>query len=500
MGNPSQRKVEANRENAAKSTGPRSAEGKARSRRNGLKHGLAAEILVRDEDRAGYEATLARWEHEAGPDNVVEEHLIKRAAVGSVILDRLDEAREDSREDSAREAARLWEEKQRHRARRRAQDLAKDPGNIVSDLEATAPGCEWLIRQWRSLDDGLAVGNPWDQRTLGRAQMLLGYPEGIPSIDADPIVRSLWLLAGASSPRAITPLPRLDAEAGYPTDPVAARQMLRAFIADQLERLDTLRDEAWEQADGPSREAAIRQALAADVSRKGQLHHRYARDADRSASSAIRLFLNLRDRRRKEHLAIAREGGRIDIPRVAVGGGWWREVDSAPAPPGYCRVGSKAAVATVGAACSPADLIDGVEHPEHSSEPGPIPIAGIPNPAVEPSRPAPSPPGTGVSPEPTSTPSPIEPAPTDPPADTATSTPDSPQRSEPNSAPPVRALSDRNVNSDLDLKANDPGRASGAPGRTRPLPGPDSTPRTPPDWAPGRPPSDDHRVSPDRRP
>jgi hypothetical protein len=461
MGKPSERKLEANRANASRSTGPRTAEGKARSRRNGLRHGLAAEVLVRDEDRLGYEKTLARWEREAGPDNVVEEHLIRRAAVGSVICDRLDEAREDCRVDSAREADRRWEEKQKHRARRRAQDLAKDPGNIVGDLEATASGCEWLIRQWNSLDDGLSIGKPWDQRTLCRAQMLLGYPEGLPQIDADPIVRALWLLAGAASPRTITALPRLDTEAKFPTDPIAARRGLRAFIADQVDRLETLRDEAWEQVDGPSRDAAIRQALAADVSKEGQLRHRYARDADRSAGSAIRLFPNLRDRHRKEQLAIAREGGRIDIPRVAVGGGWWREVDSDPAPPGFCRVGSKASEATISAGCSETSTVEGVSPPDSSAIPGMI--------------------------QPT-------------PLDSDAIAPHTPRRSEPNSPASASDVLGRNICPGLELKENQPGRSFSAPGRTQPFPNPESTPRTPFDRAAERSPSGDHRGTKDRRP
>ena len=41
----SERKVKANRENAKKSTGPRTARGKAFSRRNAVKHGLCAKDL-----------------------------------------------------------------------------------------------------------------------------------------------------------------------------------------------------------------------------------------------------------------------------------------------------------------------------------------------------------------------------------------------------------------------------------------------------------------------
>ncbi|RUL86966.1 hypothetical protein TsocGM_15115, partial [Tautonia sociabilis] len=62
----SQKRIEANRRNAQQSTGPRTDEGKARSRANGLRHGMAAEVLVPEEDRTAYEQILERWRREAG--------------------------------------------------------------------------------------------------------------------------------------------------------------------------------------------------------------------------------------------------------------------------------------------------------------------------------------------------------------------------------------------------------------------------------------------------
>src|SRR5260370_30377070 len=58
----SEKQLEANRQNARKSTGPRSAEGKFRASRNAVKHGLTAEsVVLPNEDPAEYESRLQEW-------------------------------------------------------------------------------------------------------------------------------------------------------------------------------------------------------------------------------------------------------------------------------------------------------------------------------------------------------------------------------------------------------------------------------------------------------
>jgi hypothetical protein len=75
------RQIEANRNNALKSTGPRTLNGKQRSRRNALTHGFTAEIIIEplehpEEYRAFEDAIVAEYL----PHTPVEQELVHRLA------------------------------------------------------------------------------------------------------------------------------------------------------------------------------------------------------------------------------------------------------------------------------------------------------------------------------------------------------------------------------------------------------------------------------------
>lgn len=73
------RRIEANRRNAEKSTGPRSPAGKARSRFNALRHGLRAEQgLLPGEDRDEFEQLRHAMFDRLAPDGALEDELVDR--------------------------------------------------------------------------------------------------------------------------------------------------------------------------------------------------------------------------------------------------------------------------------------------------------------------------------------------------------------------------------------------------------------------------------------
>ena len=87
-GNSSQ--ISANRNNAKKSTGPKTPEGRAAARLNGLKYGLYAETLILPgEDPAEFDALLDRLDAEHQPATPTEVILVRQMAMASWRLVRL---------------------------------------------------------------------------------------------------------------------------------------------------------------------------------------------------------------------------------------------------------------------------------------------------------------------------------------------------------------------------------------------------------------------------
>ena len=86
----SEAQIAANRRNAQRSTGPKSAEGKARVALNGLKHGLCSQrVLLPDEDPAEFEALVADLAARWRPADAAEMALVRDYAAAMWRLDRI---------------------------------------------------------------------------------------------------------------------------------------------------------------------------------------------------------------------------------------------------------------------------------------------------------------------------------------------------------------------------------------------------------------------------
>ena len=86
----SDKQITANRDNATKSTGPRTEAGKQVSRRNAFKHGLTAKtIVVADEDAEKFVALRAQLEHDYQPQTALERILTELIAADMLRLLRI---------------------------------------------------------------------------------------------------------------------------------------------------------------------------------------------------------------------------------------------------------------------------------------------------------------------------------------------------------------------------------------------------------------------------
>jgi hypothetical protein len=85
-------RAEASRRNGAKSRGPKTAEGKARSAQNALKHGLRAQkhVVLPDEDALEFAELQAALLEELAPEGALQTVLARRVAVAAWRLTRAD--------------------------------------------------------------------------------------------------------------------------------------------------------------------------------------------------------------------------------------------------------------------------------------------------------------------------------------------------------------------------------------------------------------------------
>ena len=179
--------IEANRRNSRKSTGPKTDEGKNRSKLNALDHGCRANILVLPtEDFGAYQQEVDSWRLSWQPRNPVEEFLVERVVSLSWLAKRIDRAQtarltsrihrgdvdgpiatKSRRSSSAKSYSGMcadrapdgWSTESPIKARIgkkfplfRTIRLTKTIRCVlVIRLQGTRSGCQWLLDQWAGL-------------------------------------------------------------------------------------------------------------------------------------------------------------------------------------------------------------------------------------------------------------------------------------------------------------------------------------------------------------
>jgi hypothetical protein len=245
-----EKQIEANRRNGALG-GPKTEAGKARSRLNATKHGLAGESAdVEAAMSPEFQKRRAEWAEEQNLVGKAGHWAMDRAVAASLRVERCERTIDVLCEKEKERARLIWDEDRAIEAATIFGRLAKDPLLASCQLQATLAGTALLIEAWLKLASALASGVDWSESEASKALDLLG-------VAAD-------LRSGR------TPID--DPEGG---DPVTFR---RSLALDEYERLETLRDEALIPLDQMDQ----RHAMAGDVallSARAKLILRYERDA-----------------------------------------------------------------------------------------------------------------------------------------------------------------------------------------------------------------------------
>jgi hypothetical protein len=256
----SERQIAANLRNSSLSSGPKTESGRARSRLNATKHGLAGELVeVESGFSDDFNDRRAKWDAVHRPVGDGADFALDRAVAASFRIERCQRALDDLTASASQRAELVWNEDRAVEAATIAGRLSRDPVLASRQLQTTLAGVELLIEFWIGLAAALQPGTDWSESERSRALDLFG------------------IAADLRSGRTL-----IDTPEG--TDPVAHH---RGMAMTEVDRLEKLRDRAMVAID----ETEQLQMMAGDVamlSKPAQLVLRYEREAWRQYREAMK--------------------------------------------------------------------------------------------------------------------------------------------------------------------------------------------------------------------
>ncbi len=245
----SQAQIDANRRNSTRSSGPSEA-GKARSRLNAVKHGMAAQLPeVEVELSPAFQERRELWAVERKPVGEDANWALDRVVAATFRIERCERAFDGAVGTIQRRAELAWSEDRALEAAKVAARLSKDPVVASRQLLTSFDGVMILIDAWFGLASALEAGD-WDVDQESSALDLLGVAPG--------------RRGGRTS---------IDPPDG--SDPIAFRN---ALVSDEIDRLERLRDEVMAPLDDLAQGEAIAGASAM-LSREVKLVLRYEQEA-----------------------------------------------------------------------------------------------------------------------------------------------------------------------------------------------------------------------------
>ena len=323
----SEARILANRANARKSTGPRTPEGKAISRRNSLKHGMTGEgIVLPIEDQAEVDRRFEALDTELAPSSELSAILVKRVATMSVRMERCVKEEAARLSEKVRNAAAEFDDRRLSEVERLFDWIASTPSTNSRRLLGSPEGVDRLIRGYRELLEDLESGDParWGYGQFQRLENMKGRrPEDFPQSREGLFCKLIWcepVTLEPGDPEGLDKLGRRD----------WARAGLIERIAAEIVALQTLRSGFDHEALAKDRaEAPARATL--DSSKAGILARKYEASAERSFYRALKEFRQVEAE--MEEVEDAESDEEIETSRAAVGSSFPEDSDDATTSP-----------------------------------------------------------------------------------------------------------------------------------------------------------------------
>ena len=279
--------VRANRENAKRSTGPKTPEGKERVRRNALKHGLTGKgVALPSEDQEEIARRFSNLQTQLAPSNDLSEQLVRRVAFLSVRLERCEKHETSETSKRVRHAVEKFDDERLAAMEELAAKIEREPATTSRRLQMTPEGIDWLLDQWEILHEELFMkGNRlyWTNNHRARFELLLGrnpadWRLGRIAILSDAVAGFFLNLEKEDGPG-------LEGEARADW----ARGELGRMIDEEMARLKDVRIKLDPRAIEQDRAEAVDRALF-DTSPQAMLARKYEAATERALYKALKEF------------------------------------------------------------------------------------------------------------------------------------------------------------------------------------------------------------------